>query len=637
MGFQVFYAKVLSYELKAVAFAPSRDVVALLTDEDSIIIKRVAQKPQRVAVVEEVLKPRSMSLEPEGALLAVGSDEGGLKVYQVLSNHTELLVQLPLFTSPLSHLSWSVSSTTKLGDFPEGSRLVPSASSSSSVMKHTGAPGKVSVLIAADSQATVSLLMDGVLPFVSLDLAACFGGEVRLRSVRLSPDFWELHALVESAQGLEWGVLDSSLLAVRPAELQQVCHLHSGISELLKHLTRSCKSLLKDWTVLSNFFKSRFVLGLEDHLLSCGAKTPARDVLFHCCATGLMATGLTHFLREEIHSVKVLVQFEDKLKLFVKNFHVSAIETLLHPAERLAYYCSQLRICSLNQQKYTTFGVFESQCDRLMRLSAALFAKANQILAQSSKAQHSIHNFLVWVHYLAFKHTKPEEGAEPNSFTNAELDVTLLLEFLESPSAFSLDSVKLSLLDKTPVEMAPELNFTPKPLPSGSCDSLLTALDDELRLATSTMQAEIPKFIQLKSRQVLIRQSDQAGLDWAGEATVAVIVSEGSYILLARRLEGESSYVSFNAEARVTSAFMYGASSLLVLTAAQGGTELLQAAIDTDDWAATPGRAKGLKVQKRLAFEGEELTLAEANAGRGLLSLVLNDRHLKLIDLEDSA
>jgi hypothetical protein len=113
-------------------------------------------------------------------------------------------------------------------------------------MKHTGAPGKVTVLIAADSQATVSLLMDGVLPFVCLDLANYFVGAVSLRSVRLSPDFWELHALVESAAGLEWGVLDSSLLAVRSAELQLVCHLRSSVSELLKHLTRSYKGLLKD-------------------------------------------------------------------------------------------------------------------------------------------------------------------------------------------------------------------------------------------------------------------------------------------------------------------------------------------------------------------------------------------------------
>lgn len=636
MGFQVFYSKVLSYELKATAFAQAKDVIALHTDEDTIIIKRVAQKPQRIAVVEEVLKPRSMNLEKDGELLAIGSEEGVLKVYQVLSNHTDLLCQLPLFATALRHLQWTSSSTLKIGDFPETERLIPSANSASSVMKHTASAGNVSVLLAADAT-TASLLMDGVIQFATLDLEASFGSPLEIRSVLLSPDFWELHALVEGPEGLEWGVLDCSLLAIRTGELQRLCHLNSNISELLKFLTRSFRSLLKDWGVLANFFKSRFVLSLEDHLVSCGAKTPARDVLFHCCATGLMATGLTHFLREEVHSSKVLVQFEEKLRLLVKNFQVSTIEALLHPAEKLAHYCSQLKACSLDQQKYGVFGVQSSHYDQLMGLSAALFSQANMILSQSSKAHKSVHNFLVWVHYLAFKHGKLEEGAEPNLFTDAALDVALLLEFLESPQAFSLDTVKLSLSDRSSVDVPSDLSFVPSPAPVASVEYLLGRLEIELKGVTKSIQSHIPQYIQVKSRQLLTRQTDSASLTQVGEATIALIVSQGSNILLTKQLGGQCFYTSYSVEGTIATAFMHGSDSLLVLTVGEGSTELMLGTVEAGDWSSTPGIAKALAVKKRLAFEGEELTIAEANSGRGLLSLVLNDRHLKLIDLEDSS
>jgi hypothetical protein len=228
---------------------------------------------------------------------------------------------------------------------------------------------------------------------------------------------------------------------------------------------------------------------------------PVNSIYLHAVGTGIASEALARFLKDYVASYKVLLNFDERFHMMLKNLIVLVQNRLQPLLERLTYSMVQISTMSRDTKRYAMLGVTDTadQVNILTEMSRA----ADQLLANLSKAGAYVQNFIVWVNKKAFKNVKNEE-AERNPLFAKKCNVKRLVKFLQHPELLGLRFVEdLISGGDCAVEWEPGVEPSCYALPSDSnlrCLDVLTGtLEDSWRRVVEAPPAAIANMLPVCS------------------------------------------------------------------------------------------------------------------------------------------
>lgn len=359
-SFQLLSSKVLRFDLHQLLLCPGSDILCYATDQDSVVVKRIADRTQKIGTAELDAKPTSLSSGRNGRVLLVGLTTGAIKLFVISSADVVEVCTLAVGSGPVKAVGWvGFGGKVKAAYLREDKLLVKSYVSP---MLETLAESRETLSVAWGVTDKVVLLAQGMLPIADLPLEA--GTEV----VKLvcSEDFKRLSVLCTGTEGLLLHPFDTTVLSTHTEELNLLTFLLTNSSELLRILTLNLNQITQDWKAITHLFHLKFTSAIQASLEAGQLQTPVHELLLQTIATGMATAGLSQFLKNDIHSFKALVQLDEKVGVQVRNLIRSVLDGLLHLSQRLVLLWSKLRGLCKYEEAYSGFGLENTQLTTLI-------------------------------------------------------------------------------------------------------------------------------------------------------------------------------------------------------------------------------------------------------------------------------
>jgi hypothetical protein len=350
-SFQLICTKVFRFDLHQLLLFTGSDILCYATDQDSVVIKRIADKTQKIGTAEMDARPISLSSGRNGRVLAVGMATGTIKLYAVSSANVAEICTFTVGSVPVKAVGWvGFGGKVRTACLREDKLLVKSyASPMLEALSESGD----TLSLAWGVTDKVVLLAQGMMPIADLPLEE----ESEVIKIACFEDFKRINVLSKCRNGLLIHSYDTSVLSSHTEELNSLTFLASNSSELLRILSLNLKQITLDWRAISHLFHVKFTSAIQSALEAVQVQTPVHEVLLQTISTGMATTGLSQFLKNDIHSFKALVQFDERISLQVKNLIKSVLDGVLHIAQRLVVLWSKLRGLSRYEEAYSVFGL----------------------------------------------------------------------------------------------------------------------------------------------------------------------------------------------------------------------------------------------------------------------------------------
>jgi len=350
-SFQLLSSKVLRFDLHQLLLFSGSDIFCYSTDQDSVVVKRIADKTQKIGTAELDAKPISLSSGRNGKVLIVGLTTGAIKLFSVSSASVVEVCSLTVGSGPVRAVGWvGFGGKVKVACLREDKLLVKSYASP---MLEALAESGDTLSVAWGVTDKVVLLAQGMLPIADLPLEA--GSE----AVQLvcSQDLKRLSVLCKGSSGLLLHPFDTTILSTHTEELNTLAFLLTNSSELLRILSLNLKQVTQDWRAVSHLFHLKFTAAIQASLEAGQLQMPVHEVLLQTIATGMASASLSQFLKNDIHSFKALVQLDERVGVQARNLVRSVLDGLLHVSQRLVLLWSKLRGLCKYEEAYSGFGL----------------------------------------------------------------------------------------------------------------------------------------------------------------------------------------------------------------------------------------------------------------------------------------
>lgn len=419
VDFQAFHEKVVTYNIKSLSLCKNKDLIGIITDDDTIIIKRVSHQPKKIVSIDETIKASTMCFKNEGDGIGIGSYEGLIKIYTLSSDFLRLYCEISLHSAPISTMKWHSFSHEFLPPNYTISKYI-------SIPQDPEPLSKLSILLNLDENNKISMIVNGVYPLAYFDLKI---GSIE--SLDFTNNLNRLHCITYKT-GCYLDTYDVSVLSKKSKQIQEVSNIYRMAQQLFKILDKGIKDVVKEGTTSTNTFISRYLNGIEDSLKKSGNTSNVEELLAQCAGTGVISPCLSKFIKEEMQNTKLITSYEEKLNTQVKNCQIALIQDCKSSINGLLFYLTTL----INYSKvpsYAPLGLSIGILQELVTSLGSLLQKVVETMGLLSNAHSDIKNTLHWLHNWNIKLVKEDEQVEaPEEWP---VNLKQLIKYLESNSS----------------------------------------------------------------------------------------------------------------------------------------------------------------------------------------------------------
>lgn len=262
--FQVFYGKILSYDIENISLCEGSDLYAYSTEDNTLVLKRISNKPQAISKHEETDKIHSISFNRSGSALAFSTHYNSLKLFSIQSDGLKFVKEIKLDFDSCRILNWKEEREAQPVDLPY-EELIASSEVNTTTAHFLKSCKKSSFVVVADSGSKVKILLYGIYEVANFDLASIVPERgIKILAIDFDANMSSMCVGFKSETGSYILRLDTLILDVRHREITEVCYLLTCASEFIQNVTEGIKIVEKDWKTTSNMFKFKFLTGIED-------------------------------------------------------------------------------------------------------------------------------------------------------------------------------------------------------------------------------------------------------------------------------------------------------------------------------------------------------------------------------------
>ena len=399
-AFQLIAGKVMRFDVSQVLQFAGSDLMAYVTDQDAVVVKRIADKPQKIGVAEMDDHPTSICSGRSGRLLLIGTATGHLRLFSISSSKLIETCCIQLGPASIRLVGWQTfGGKVRPLKLHEDSLIVKSYSSP--IIETIGeAAGSLSIAWGLVDRLSIVLLAQGLFPVADLFL----GTGLSVLDISAFDDWNQLFVLCSETQGVSLRRFDVTVIADHAEEICNLTLIVENAAEMMRVMAGNVKQAVHDWHSVSQLFHVKFTAGIQTALESVQLHSSVQEVLLQTIATGMSNAGLTQFLKNDIHSFKALVQFDERVRLQTGNLTKVVLDGVLHIAQRLTVLWSKLRGFSRYPEGYGVFGLDEGTISALIACNGYTDASniqyvAYALLAALERSNAHMHNFVLWMNY----------------------------------------------------------------------------------------------------------------------------------------------------------------------------------------------------------------------------------------------
>lgn len=582
---QAFFDKVVTYNIKSLHLCSHKDLLGLITEDDSLIILRISHQPKKVATLDESLKIETISFKQDGTGLVLSNTDGQIKVYHLESMSLTLIHEINIHTSSVQFLKWH----TFPRQFPNTTfpieAFYPFEKSQNSFTD-------LSIILAVDSDSTVSMTINGVYPLALFTEAGC-------KKLILNKEITELYLL--KIKNDEWFIekVDICIIEKKAEKIKEISEIFERCQEYFKVLGKGCKEVVKEINGICSGYFQKYLNGIQDCIESLTGNVTVEELLCTCAATGVFNSCLNKFIKEEMQNVKAISQYEEKLAIQVKNCQVTLLQQCKNSINCLIFYLNTLD----NYSKVPQYGFFHLKSLNLVQFIEKLeimLEKTNKTMELLSDAHLNIKNMIHWLHNWNLRLVKEEEQAEaPEEWA---VDLKQLMIYLENQ-----DNLKFADLTKIiKFEFLNDLNL----------------ILSDWQGAVKKIPTNFTQYFKKKENFSLGRFTYTGyELELKGESVFIGLFDKNRVDLF----ELKSGHLtSFALEPGISIKYLKIYENLQVLIAGGLGNKSVLQKIDKN----------GLKIGSG-EYGNEEVSALDYNGDRMVAALVTNERTLRIFDFEE--
>lgn len=586
-----FSEKVVTYNIALVSICPNKDLLGIVTDDDTIVVKRISNHPKKIVSLDETIKVVAFSFKCDGESIAIGSSEGLIKVYTLSSTELQLYAEHALHSSRILSMEWyTFAREEHSGQFPISKYI---ASPASALMSHGGLKG-FTMMLSQETSGFMSLVVNGIYPLAFFSPSAG-----RPMCSHFASDLNKLHYVTER-EGCYLESFNSCVLNKKSKEIQEIAEIFALSQNFFQCLSRGIKEVVKEGGAVFNSFIGRYLNSIEDALEKAGNMISVEELLSQCAGTGVISPCLSKFIKEELQNTKAITQYEEKLNIQVKNCQIVLIQVCKNSITGLLFYLNTL----INYSKCPTYAPFALSTSLLQELVVALSNLLHNIIetmALLASAHANIINTLHWLHNWNIKLGKEDEQAEASE--EWPVNLKQLIKYLESHS--SLYFADLSNIIKT---------------------TLLDHFQEASKLwkrFTEEIPLTFPRYF-LKTTEIQLSSQSYANSDLAFTTEEIIIAMFTSQEIDVFAVKGDTvknykinlgllpKYLKFHPDRQ----------KFVIAGDSAGESQVAVVKIN--------GESSHL-----VKFAGEEITTFVSSPSRALSCLITNERTLRFFDLED--
>ena len=412
---QAFFDKVTTYNIEDVVLCSGKDLVAVRTEDDSVVVLRIAHQPKKVAALDETARISSIAFKEDGSGLVLATAAGLVRVFHLESLGLSLFHEISLHKAAVPFLAWH-SFRRELPDshYPIEA-LIPPQSASSKF-------SDFSVIFSVDSDSFIALTVNGVFPLAFFQSSGC-------KESRPTLDLNSMCLLKNIEE--EWRVelWDIRVIDKKSKEINELADIFRKSQELLKALNRGAREVTKEVNSVIASYTGRFLNGIED---SVGKASAIEEILSIGAATGIVWNFLSKFLKEEMQNTKAILQYEEKLAVQVKNCQITLIQDCKNSLTSLIFYLTTLKNYS-KVPTYAPLGLADLELESMIQMLQEFYKKTIKMMELLSDAHFDIKNMIHWLHNWTLKLVKEEEQGEPPE--EWQVDLKKLMAYFQSESS----------------------------------------------------------------------------------------------------------------------------------------------------------------------------------------------------------
>ena len=583
-----FYEKVLAYNISVLSLCDNKDLLGLVTDDDTIVIKRISNHPKKIVSLDETIKIVSFCFKTEGEAIAVGGSEGAIKIYTLSSTSLRLFFEHHLHTCPISLLKWYSFSRHSTIPAPAISKYIPNPSIPSDTISG------FSLLLSQDTSSSLSLIVNGIYPLALFNFASG-----RAISSQLTSDLDTLHCVSER-EGWYLDSYDVCILNKKSRQIQEIAEIYALCQGFFMVLGKGVKEVVKEAGAVCGSFIGRYLQGIEDALQKAGNISTVEELLSQCAGTGVISPCLSKFIKEELQNTKAITQYEEKLNIQVRNCQITLIQDCKNSITGLIFHLTSLinySKCSL----YAPLGLTASLLQQLVDNLSDLLHKVMETMSLLSNSHTNIVNIVHWLHNWNVKLGKEDEQAEaPEEWP---VNLKQLIKYLDSHHS-------LYFLD---------LNSYIK----GNLFEHFQAAARLWRGFSSEMPLSLPRyFMQKSSRTVCEAGGIGCEISCIEDEVVVGVFAEREVQVFRVKGESERRYrISCGFSLRFLGYYSRPGKSIVA-----GGS---------DGEAKVEVVAENGEVTHSVKYAGEEFTACAFSSNRAIACIVTNERTLRFFDVEE--
>ncbi|CAG9310584.1 unnamed protein product [Blepharisma stoltei] len=618
-AFQLVYEHVLSSDIRIISGCKNKDLLALITEDDTIIIKRISHKPKNVASIDEIIKITTLAFKEDGNAIAIGGDNGLIKVYYLESKGLVLVSEHSLHSEAIGILNWL--------DFPRqfskasyiAERYIPNSSSKSNL----NIDG-LSLLYSIGSE-NINLIANGQYPFATFSKRDLSGEQFSLNALSFNENLTRIVGLFTSPAGVFIGTYNSLILNRKSENIYDIAHIFTKCEDSFKILEKSLKDAQKEWQFISNSFLKSWLGGIEEVFNKNGVVESVQEVLFQCAGTGVIPPCLAKFIKDGMQNAKQIQLNEEKLSLQVKNIEILLLQNIYHQLENLAFYISTLASYANCPDTYGPFGLDKSKFQKILNNLNKLLKLTNTTMELISDAHYDIKNTLSWLFNWNIRLNKEEEQAD--QLEESPVNMKKLLDFLSDSDRIYFKSLRNNL----------------KSGGSAWDEASLISLYQKVRKrwveAFNYSRSVFPKYI-IKQNWIQISNTipKDFSMRWNEEAIIVATCIRNNASIYSLSNQGNLMMeIPISITAKHISLYTKNKFQIVIVGSAENGSEILEINLEGLVWSPIGSEKKvtPTETQSRI-FVNDEVTLSNINQNRGIAAFTFNERLFRIVDLEDS-
>lgn len=262
--FQVFYSKILSYDIENICLCEGSDLYAYSTEDNTLVLRRISNKPQTISKHEETDRIHSIAFNQSGSALAFSTNYGSIKLFSIQSDGLKFVKEISTDFESCRVLTWKEERETHLVKLPNEDLIVSSEINTTTALFLRSCQ-KASFIVVTDQLSRIKILLYGIYEVASLDLANIISERnIQILGIDFDGNMSCMCVAFKSQTGCYLMRLDTLILDVRHTEITEVCYLLTCAQEFIQNISEGVKVVEKEWKSTANLFKFKFLTGIED-------------------------------------------------------------------------------------------------------------------------------------------------------------------------------------------------------------------------------------------------------------------------------------------------------------------------------------------------------------------------------------